>query len=245
MGTKPNVREVKINPRKSQPMLVSLKYNFVFFSNPKCATTSIENAIKKYCEISLNSVNIGGKHISPHKFKKSWGPFLRRQYPKSSSYQKICTCRHPISKLISWYDYRCRKKLLASKRKDKYLGDIPFEEWCLNEMKQTNTGFFLNKDFKSEVDLAIPITSLDVLEKHFCTIIGKPIRFKQLNSSSNNATKKADPQDRFKFVASNLNYASTEFIKRIDYFEQLENVFKTEDISSIPDLILRIKDINV
>ena len=112
-------------------------------------------------------------------------------------------------------------------------------------MKQTNTGFFLNRDFKSEVDLAVPISSLDILEKHFSTTIGKSIHFKQLNSSSNNTTKKTDPQDRFKFAASNLNHASTEFIKRIDYFEQLENVFKTEEISSIPDLILRIKDINV
>ena len=123
-------------------MLISLKYNFIFFSNPKCATTSIENAIKKYREISLNSVNIGGKHISPHKFKQSWEPFLKEQYPKSISYQKICTCRHPISKMISWYDYRCRKKLLSTQRKNRYLGNIPFEEWSLNEMQRRDTGFF-------------------------------------------------------------------------------------------------------
>lgn len=59
-------------------MFVFFKYNFVFFLNLKCVIISIENVIKKYCEILLNLVNIGGKYISFYKFKKSWGFFLRK-----------------------------------------------------------------------------------------------------------------------------------------------------------------------
>lgn len=245
MGINQNALEAKISQRNPNSMLISLKYNFVFFSNPKCASTSIENAIKQYCEISLNSVNIGGKHISPQKFEQSWQPFLKKQYPKSISYQKICTCRHPISKIISWYDYRCREKLLSTKRKNKYLGNTPFEEWCLKEMQKTNTGFFLNNNFKPVVDLIVPMSSLEVLEEHFSSITGKAIHFKQLNSSSSKKTKERRSKKRFEFANKNLGLASEQFIKRVNYYEQLDNIFKIKGSRSIDELLSSIKEIRV
>lgn len=80
--------------------------------------------------------------------------------------------------MISWYDYCCRKKLFVSKCIDKYLGDILFEEWCLNEMKWINIGFFFNRDFKLEVDFVVLILLFDIFEKYFFIIIGKLIYFK-------------------------------------------------------------------
>ena len=141
-------------------MLISIKKKFVFFSNPKCGTTSIESALSPLCEIKINGTHIG-KHLRPSDFA-NWEQLLSQQH-SCKKLLKICTTRHPIDKLVSWYMYRCRPELKI-KRPNRYLGETNFAQWCRRSMKQNTEEWFMQPNAQSVVDVVVPLKQIKKLE---------------------------------------------------------------------------------
>ena len=201
-------------------MLISIKKKFVFFSNPKCGTTSIEARLSPLCEISINGTR-DGKHLKPSDFT-SWETLLR-QYHSCEKLLKICTTRHPIEKLISWYTYRSRPELKI-KNSQRYLGNTDFSEWCRQEMKKDHDEwFFQSSNDKLDVDIVVPIKYIHKLEKLFSNLFCKNIRFPSRNASP----KRKDlfsTSELYKLAERELKYAHPSFHHRIKMHHQIEAI---------------------
>ena len=158
-------------------MQISIKHGLTFLANPKCGTTSIESALKGRCEINISGTKIG-KHLNAHKYLKIWEPFLKSQYPRQTFFI-ICTTRDPISKLISWYQYRSRSKLIRS---PKYLGNTDFKEWCESKMLESTPAdhfFYDHEKDKLLVDIPVPISQFKRLDHFLQSTVGsRPFRRK-------------------------------------------------------------------
>jgi hypothetical protein len=89
-------------------MLAAPKYGFVFLAMPKCASTAIESAIRRYCQIQ-----VGGtpelKHTNYGSFERWFEPFLANRGHPRESYEVVCVFREPADWLSSWYRYRSRR----------------------------------------------------------------------------------------------------------------------------------------
>lgn len=200
-------------------MLISLKKKFVFFSNPKCGTTSIEAGLTPFCEISINRTR-DGKHLKPSDFA-SWEKLLR-QYHSCEELLKICTTRHPIEKLISWYTYRSRPEL-KRKRPERYLGNTDFSEWCHQEMKKDENEWFQSSNDELDVDIVVPIKFIPKLESFFSKLFCKNIKF----PSKNVSPKRKDlfsTSELYKLAERELEYAHPSFHRRIKMHNQIEAI---------------------
>ena len=209
-------------------MLVSLKHQFAFFSNPKCATTSIEQYLTKHCEISINSTKFG-KHVKPRDFTKL-SLFLESQC-NITSIKKICTARHPIDKIISWYAYRSRPKLKNS-RPDRYLGNINFKSFCRAQMQRNPINFFYNfTKSKFEVDFIIPIEHLKSLEIFFQKTFKDSHQFSRKNAS---LAKNAGEIAYYKEIAlAEFNNATNKFRRGVEIYDKILNHYNDSSSSQI------------
>ena len=197
-------------------MLVSLKHQFIFFSNPKCATTSIEEYISKYCEISITSTKLG-KHIKPKKFKKLES--LLKKECNIDNFTKICTARHPIDKIISWYIYRSRPGL-KTRKPDRYLGNTDFRNFCAEKMQHSALNFFYEqKRNVYYVDYVVPIEHLARLERFFSITFGLSSKLPRKNTSK--AIPKEDISDYREIAAVELRKASKDFVKSVEKYNEI------------------------
>jgi len=89
-------------------MLISKKFNFVFLSMQKCASNSIEAALRPYSDIIL-SVN-PFKHTNYRNYSKYLKPYLEEMASMGDA-ETICLVREPLSWLNSWYRFRSRPAL--------------------------------------------------------------------------------------------------------------------------------------
>jgi len=164
-------------------MLISIKHEFCFLSQQKCGTTSIEKAIKKYCEIQLTGTKYG-KHINYITYNNEWKPFLKSRFRKAKL-KSICTTRHPISLLISWYTYKSRP---GKEGKPDYTGNKKFSDWFSEHLesiksKGLNNNFFLDESKRVGPDYIFPLEKIHLLESYMSKQIGKKIKFRRQNSS--------------------------------------------------------------
>lgn len=199
-------------------MLISLKHNFVFFSNPKCATTSIENLFGKHFEIRIDSTKYG-KHLRPSEFEK-WTDLLAKNH-NVPLLDKICTARHPVDKLISWYTYRSRP-ILKKKRPNRYLGDTDFREFCKAGMKKSGSLFFYNyKRNRYLVDIVVPLEHISRLTIYFNK------KFKtQENLPTSNKSKKDFRSTEYRSIANaELPNASKAFQKSVEQYNYLTQYY--------------------
>ena len=216
-------------------MLVSLEHQFAFFSNPKCATTSIEKYLSKYCEISLTSTKLG-KHTSPIKFKQLES-FLKLEC-NMPDLKKICTTRDPVAKIISWYTYRSRPKL-KTKRPDRYLGETDFRSFCRSKMQRFPLSFYyesISDNFL--VDVVVPVDHLSRLEAFFQNKFSLNHGFPKRNSSSAETPQMSTSQ-LHEIADSELNNASNEFRKGIEIYSTILSHYNKENhgrIISVNDI---------
>ena len=203
-------------------MLISLKHQFVFFSNPKCATTSIEAALKEHCEICISGTKYG-KHIRPSKFS-DWEKLLINQH-NCGKLKKICTARHPIEKIISWYTYRSRDKLKTI-NPQRYLGETPFEDFCKSEMQSNGNNFFYStKSSKFLVDIAVPIEYLGHLSEYLESILGQKLAIPTANKSHD---KTKNHTDEYLYLGNKLlETASSTFKESVLIYEHIRDTYKT------------------
>ena len=203
-------------------MIISLKHQFVFFSNPKCATTSIEAALKNHCEIRISGTKYG-KHIPPSKFS-NWEKLLKTHH-NCGKLKKICTARHPIEKIISWYTYRSRNKLKKI-NPQRYLGDTPFEDFCKSAMQANGNNFFHSSiNSKFLVDVVVPIEYLGHLSEYLESTLGQDLLIPTKNKSPGRTKNYTD--EYFSLGNKLLATASYEFQKSVLIYEHIRDTYKT------------------
>lgn len=105
-------------------MLISTKKKFVFLSNYKCASTSIESVLKEHCELILTGPKF--KHLPIDKFNKYIKPLLETM--GFYDFETYCIVRDPIDYVFSWYRYRQRDELKKVKS-IRYTGDVTFDQF--------------------------------------------------------------------------------------------------------------------
>ncbi|WP_432472028.1 hypothetical protein [Amphritea sp. HPY] len=110
-------------------MKISTKYGFAFLCNPKCASTSIENAIDDICNIKFAG-HPKIKHMNARGFETYLENFHLKIYPKIEI-ESFCIFRDPYQWIESWYKYRARAELKSTSHPNhkNYTGDITYNEF--------------------------------------------------------------------------------------------------------------------
>lgn len=108
-------------------MKISTKHKFAFLCSPKCASTSIDNAIDKFCNIKFTGTP-ELKHMNAKGFEVYIENFHKKVYP-NLTIDSFCMFRHPLRWIESWYQYRARKELSNPEHPNhrRYTGNISFE----------------------------------------------------------------------------------------------------------------------
>lgn len=145
-------------------MLISVKRRFVFVSNTKSASTSIETVLLPFCEI--------GRDGTPDR-KHTWMADAVREYAflferpgfEPNTFFKFGVLRDPVDWIMSWYRYRKGNQVAAP-----LPASMTFEQfWEMGDWnkiipdtveKRLQSQFFLGKDGKQLVDFIIPYTAI-------------------------------------------------------------------------------------
>jgi len=84
-------------------MMASLRFGFIVLSMPKCASTSLQQALTPVCDVRFKDHM---KHVD-YAFVETWVlPMLRaRRAPAPFAPRIFCLMREPLDWLYSWYRY--------------------------------------------------------------------------------------------------------------------------------------------
>ncbi len=86
-------------------MLISLRNRFIFISNTKAASTSIEAALQHHCEIRHNGTP-ARKHIAYRDALREYQPLFSAAGNDPVTYFRFGVLRDPIDWIASWFRYR-------------------------------------------------------------------------------------------------------------------------------------------
>ncbi len=180
-------------------MLIAPRKGFVFLAFTKAASTSIETAFRPYSDGHLSANPL--KHTRYDQFQRHVQPFLKAKGFNRSSYEVVCVSREPIDWLFSWWRYRSRDDLAASrtaKKRSHYAGDVTFEEFARAYMRHhrgegrpeeayAHVGrparFVESLPGKVGVDRIYRYDRLDLLVKYLSEKVGKKIELGVENAS--------------------------------------------------------------
>lgn len=157
-------------------MIVDYQNKLVFISNPKNASTSIEDCLKKLPYCGVISGHPWLKHMTFKTFQEIKKPL------NIDDYITWCVIRSPVEKLISWYNYRSRNAIEST---DRYLGDKTFSEFIgsiSSEIKNECNDFNMINDGCDQVDIVFDYSNISELQKFLAMIYGIEA-LPQLNTS--------------------------------------------------------------
>jgi hypothetical protein len=98
-------------------MLISNRHNFIFFANPKCASTTFEADWRRHSDLAITGTKCG-KHFSPLQASKRLAFVFERIGRPPEAFFRFGIIRDPIDRAISWYNYSQRNlSVLPSKEK--------------------------------------------------------------------------------------------------------------------------------
>jgi hypothetical protein len=160
---------------------------------PKCASTSIESAISKFCNIKYSG-HPKLKHINSKVFSEQILTIHQKLVP-SSKIESFCLMRDPLEWVRSWYRYRARDELKSPKHPNHkhYTGNISYREFIQEYTSKEKRAPFatlstqyqfvsLNKD-KIGVDHIIPMDNFDLVSSFLSEKIGRKIKIPNKNTS--------------------------------------------------------------
>lgn len=112
-------------------MIAAPQHGFVFLAVPKCASTSVQAALRPHAAL-VGDGDWPFKHTTYGMFERHIEPFLAEAGFDRSSYEVVCLIRDPISWLESWWRFRSRPELAdpACRRHPYFTGDTSFEEFA-------------------------------------------------------------------------------------------------------------------
>lgn len=113
-------------------MLLSVKRRFLFVSNTKTASTSIEAALRDFCEIERTG-SPQRKHIEYRQILKEYRFLFSRKRFAPETFFRFAVMRDPVDWFYSWYRYRRGNDVEAPLPEDMTLQDF----WELNDWNRT------------------------------------------------------------------------------------------------------------
>ncbi|WP_238365173.1 hypothetical protein [Mesobacterium pallidum] len=174
-------------------MRIDFAKKFVFLSNSKVASSSVEAALDKHVR-QLGRID-GHPSIKHIKFPRylELAPILRTE-----GFTTVCMIRHPASKALSWYKFRSRKGLAGSPR---YAGDLSFAEFVAQvpAREVDDRDFIFAPDAGARVDRVYKYEEMDVFVAYLRSLYGDAFTLPKKNVSRPLAAPidLAPAQDRF------------------------------------------------
>ena len=179
-------------------MLIGIEKRFIFVSNTKSASTSVEKALSPFSEVILGGTP-KEKHISIRDFLANAdqfvGGYLNDFDP--DEFFKFGIMRDPLEWIGSWYRYR-----ISNKVADPLPKNMSFEEFWerrdWNVVKRDGSPFlqcdkFCDNQGKPMVDVIIPFNDLPNFFGKICNELGIDSPLGKLNIS--NRKELEVPQD--------------------------------------------------
>jgi hypothetical protein len=208
-------------------MQLSTKYGFAFLCVPKCASSSIESAIRKFCNIQYNgSPHL--KHINARDFNETVLAYHQRKIPEIKI-ESFCIMRDPTDWVFSWYKFRQRGELKQPSHPGhlNYTGNISFDEFVdayTNTSNRpsyaniaTQRNYFLLADGSIGVDHVFSMDKLNLVSEFLAEKIGRKIDIPFKN-----------PSMRKKYSLDPLIEARLHSVLELDYsiFHQVDGAGK-------------------
>lgn len=172
-------------------MLISLKHDFAFLCNRKCASISIETMLRKHSDIAL----LGPpefRHADYRSYSKYLAPFVSES--TGSAPETICLVREPLSWLYSFFRFRSRYELLDPKNPyhQNSTHGVSFEEFVCSYMQPvpppyadvgSQFDFVRNDDNEVGVDRLFLYEDLDSFVGFMSAKIGQKLKIRYKNAS--------------------------------------------------------------
>ena len=156
---------------------------------PKCASNSIEAMLKPHSDIQLSGSS-QVRHTNVRNFKIFIEPYLVK-VAGLDGVESICLVREPVSWLNSWYRFRARHELRAT-RNPRSTAHISFEDFVrafLSEPRPPFAQFGTQFDFvrdaegKVGVDRLFGYNDMEGVVEFFSRRIGRRLQIRTLNVS--------------------------------------------------------------
>ena len=189
-------------------MQLSSKYGFAFLCMPKCASTSIESALSRFCNIQYSG-HPGLKHLNAKTFVDSILPVHRKLVP-AAHMESICLMRDPLDWIESWYRYRHRDGLRNPNHPNhsRSTWNMSYDEFIAEYVAEgprkpyanlgTQFRFLTLGDGQVGIDHIIPMNRIDLFEDFISEKLGERISIPSKNTSAKMNLSIEDPTLEFK-----------------------------------------------
>ncbi len=166
-------------------MQISTVHNFAFLCSPKCASTSIESAIKPLCHINMSQRG-EVKHINAEMYNKHLVPLFDAIIPENKI-SSFCTIREPFDWIESWYKFRTRDKIKdpTNPYHKNYTGKVSYNEFIEAFIAPgqrppyadlpSQFDFISTSEKKIGIDYLFPVDRLDLVAEFIAKKSGKQI----------------------------------------------------------------------
>ena len=211
---------IKINTIKNQK-------RFIFISNAKCASTSVEAVLEKHSHIVIKDPPYL-KHMSYLEMVDNFDFLFSKEGFEPNTFYKFAIIREPIDWVISWFNYRSREELKNPAHKDRgtYLGNITFDEYIEHIDKDwiTNQSYrFVDRQGKNVMDFMIRYENLEKDFQYVMSQIGieEKIIIPHKNKSSNIRITKKDVSKETKEKIKVFFHKDYEFLEELSTVQSL------------------------
>lgn len=112
-------------------MLISLRHRFLFISNMKAASTTIETTLAEFAELQ-RIYPTNSKHFSLPQMLHAFPAIFSHNDFLPSRFIRFGVIRDPKSWLLSWFNYRSRSELAdpSHQQHDQFCGNMAFDEFA-------------------------------------------------------------------------------------------------------------------
>lgn len=222
-------------------MMMSMKSGVAFLCMPKCASTSIEAALKRYSNIVLAGPN-GPKHMTFMQYSMTAYPFYKAIFP-AKEIVSFCLMREPVSWLESWYRYRTRDDLKdpSHKNHQNYTGNISFSEFVGAYLDQSESirfpdilsqyDFVQDQEENIGVDYIFDMSDMEAVSEFLSTRFGRDIEIPVKNVSPSFAVSLDDEIRKRLEKRLEKDIALYQFVHKHGYYA------KSRDFSVVADLL--------
>lgn len=212
-------------------MLVSRKYNYVFFCNRKSASTSVENMLIPYSDLKFLG-NAPFRHTSYLLYEAHILPYIKSLFGPDQNLEVIYVVREPISWLNSWYRFRLRPELRdpANPKHHNSTYNVDFIEFLNAYLEPTpppyadvgnQTDMIKNSQGQIAADRIFLYDDIDAVTDYMSQKVGANLKVKQLNVSPGSQHEsplvQAIMDAKFKLFRHFQISKPQETAKRIDY----------------------------
>ncbi len=211
-------------------MMVYLPGRIAFLAMPKCASTSIENALRPHCQFLATGYPML-THMHVNRFYRFVMPLL-----KATGHKEIETCclmRDPVDWVASWWRYRSDDRWSAEENASHIGFEEYVAEYIAGEKKDylpagTQAGFFWAPNRgKRFADYIFRYEDIDLFQDFWSRKIGNEVDFGMHNVSP---SREGDLNDEVRqalrnFLAEDYEIWENRTIKRENYTAFCEDHF--------------------